>query len=180
MPSFYEFFAGGGMARAGLGKNWECLFANDVDDKKCEIYRANWGTDELKAKSITDLRSTDMPRRPDLVCLGLVSLSGFVGGRAPGRIEGIKVRHILVVLAFAEDVELGEAGTIRRCPGERVRCTNIPPRERFRGHLWRSYWRGISVGSIGCRCNSLCPTIAASAFRCRCSRESDCPPRYNK
>ena len=29
MPSFYEFFAGGGMARAGLGKGWTCLFAND-------------------------------------------------------------------------------------------------------------------------------------------------------
>jgi DNA (cytosine-5)-methyltransferase 1 len=26
---FYEFFAGGGMARAGLGEAWECVFAND-------------------------------------------------------------------------------------------------------------------------------------------------------
>ena len=31
MPSFYEFFAGGGMARAGLGEGWDCLFANDFD-----------------------------------------------------------------------------------------------------------------------------------------------------
>jgi DNA (cytosine-5)-methyltransferase 1 len=30
MPSFYEFFAGGGMVRAGLGKSWDCLFANDI------------------------------------------------------------------------------------------------------------------------------------------------------
>ena len=29
--TFYEFFAGGGMARAGLGANWFCLFANDID-----------------------------------------------------------------------------------------------------------------------------------------------------
>ena len=34
MPSFYEFFAGGGMARAGLGKAWTCLFANEFDTKK--------------------------------------------------------------------------------------------------------------------------------------------------
>ena len=34
MPSFYEFFAGGGMARAGLGKGWICLLANDFDAKK--------------------------------------------------------------------------------------------------------------------------------------------------
>jgi hypothetical protein len=27
--TFCEFFAGGGMARAGLGEPWRCLFAND-------------------------------------------------------------------------------------------------------------------------------------------------------
>ena len=40
MPSFYEFFAGGGMARAGLGEEWECLFANDNDAKKAAGYAA--------------------------------------------------------------------------------------------------------------------------------------------
>ena len=30
---FYEFFAGGGMVREGLGARWSCLFANDWDDK---------------------------------------------------------------------------------------------------------------------------------------------------
>ncbi|MFB8277223.1 DNA cytosine methyltransferase [Nocardia colli] len=40
--SFYEFFAGGGMARAGLGANWKCLLANDFDDKKVAIYNKNW------------------------------------------------------------------------------------------------------------------------------------------
>jgi DNA (cytosine-5)-methyltransferase 1 len=34
MRSYYEFFAGGGMARAGLGQEWTCLFANDIDAKK--------------------------------------------------------------------------------------------------------------------------------------------------
>ncbi|MCP2298328.1 DNA (cytosine-5)-methyltransferase 1 [Nocardia amikacinitolerans] len=44
MPSFYEFFAGGGMAMAGLREsgNWECLFANDIDKKKADSYKANW------------------------------------------------------------------------------------------------------------------------------------------
>jgi len=31
MLDFYEFFAGGGMVRAGLGLRWRCLFANDFD-----------------------------------------------------------------------------------------------------------------------------------------------------
>ena len=42
-PTFYEFFAGAGMARAGLGKGWECVFANDFDRKKGLTYQLNWG-----------------------------------------------------------------------------------------------------------------------------------------
>ena len=34
MAKFYEFFAGGGMARAGLGAVWTYLFANDFDAAK--------------------------------------------------------------------------------------------------------------------------------------------------
>ena len=34
LGTFYEFFAGAGMARAGLGDQWQCLFANDFDRKK--------------------------------------------------------------------------------------------------------------------------------------------------
>jgi hypothetical protein len=35
MFDFFEFFAGGGMVRAGLGDaNWRCRFANDFDPKK--------------------------------------------------------------------------------------------------------------------------------------------------
>jgi DNA (cytosine-5)-methyltransferase 1 len=34
--TFYEFFTGGGMARAGLGKSWRFLFANDFDQMKVE------------------------------------------------------------------------------------------------------------------------------------------------
>jgi DNA (cytosine-5)-methyltransferase 1 len=45
MPTFLEFFAGGGMARAGLGGRWRCLFANDFDFKKGVAYRMNWGED---------------------------------------------------------------------------------------------------------------------------------------
>ena len=34
MPTFYEFFAGGGMARMGLGPDWRALAANDFSPKK--------------------------------------------------------------------------------------------------------------------------------------------------
>ena len=35
-PTYYEFFAGGGMARAGLGEGWRCLFANDFDARRAK------------------------------------------------------------------------------------------------------------------------------------------------
>lgn len=41
-PSFLEFFAGGGMARVGLGDGWTCAFANDFDPIKAATYRANF------------------------------------------------------------------------------------------------------------------------------------------
>lgn len=40
--TFYEFFAGGGMARLGLGEAWDCAFANDFDAVKAATYRANF------------------------------------------------------------------------------------------------------------------------------------------
>jgi DNA (cytosine-5)-methyltransferase 1 len=43
IPTYYEFFAGGGMARAGLGAGWRCLLANDIDAKKGASYTANYG-----------------------------------------------------------------------------------------------------------------------------------------
>lgn len=67
MPNFYEFFAGGGMARAGLGKGWSCLFANDFDTKKGLSYQANWGTGgELRIGDIRDISAADLPDVADL------------------------------------------------------------------------------------------------------------------
>ncbi len=67
MPDFYEFFAGGGMVRAGLGPNWTCLFANDFDHKKSRVYRENWGEHELKTDDVGILKPSDLPGQPDLV-----------------------------------------------------------------------------------------------------------------
>lgn len=62
MGSFYEFFAGGGMARAGLGPDWECLFANDFDQKKAASYAANWGDDHLRIGDVAALTPADLLR----------------------------------------------------------------------------------------------------------------------
>lgn len=65
-PTFYEFFAGGGMARAGLGDDWRCLFANDFDVRKVDSYKANWGAAEIRHGDIYALETAALPGRPDL------------------------------------------------------------------------------------------------------------------
>lgn len=59
--TFLEFFAGGGMARLGLGENWRCLFANDIDPVKCAAYRDNFGDGDMVEGSIADLDTGDLP-----------------------------------------------------------------------------------------------------------------------
>lgn len=66
MYDFYEFFAGGGMARAGLGEEWRCIFANDFDHKKSRIYQQNWGGVELKTADVSCLTPADLPARANL------------------------------------------------------------------------------------------------------------------
>ncbi len=66
MAQFYEFFAGGGMARAGLGREWHCLFANDFDLKKAASYTANWGAKDLLVGDIAEVSSADIPSAADL------------------------------------------------------------------------------------------------------------------
>jgi len=87
--TFYEFFAGGGMVRAGLGSGWTCLLANDFDRKKAATYALNWGGDALIVGDIRNIAPDEMPGRPDLVwgsfpCQDL-SLAGGGAGLRGGR-----------------------------------------------------------------------------------------------
>jgi DNA (cytosine-5)-methyltransferase 1 len=92
MARFYEFFAGGGMARAGLGEAWECLFANDFDPKKGLAYQANWGTGgELHVGDVRAVTAAMLPGVADLVwgsfpCqdLSLAGVGAGLGGERSG------------------------------------------------------------------------------------------------
>ncbi|RJF84983.1 DNA cytosine methyltransferase [Azospirillum cavernae] len=66
MPTFYEFFAGGGMARAGLSDGWRCAFANDFDETKAAAYRRNWGDGDLLVRDVNRLSAADLPGCADL------------------------------------------------------------------------------------------------------------------
>ena len=89
MRTFYEFFAGAGMARAGLGNNWACLFANDFSEKKVNSYTANWGGDDIICDDIANLTTDQLSGEADLVWASFpcqdLSLAGAGAGLAGGR-----------------------------------------------------------------------------------------------
>lgn len=55
------------MARAGLGRRWQCHFANDFDRKKADTYRKNWGSAGLLVGDIRNIAPDELPGVPDLV-----------------------------------------------------------------------------------------------------------------
>lgn len=63
---FYEFFAGGGFARLGLGEGWTCLWANDLDPAKAAAYRANFGADHFHEGDVWRVDPTSLPGAPAL------------------------------------------------------------------------------------------------------------------
>lgn len=82
--TFYEFFAGGGMVRAGLGLRWQCLFANDFDFKKSATYNDNWGAGVLVTKDVRKIAAKDVPGNADLAWASFpcqdLSLAGMGAG----------------------------------------------------------------------------------------------------
>jgi DNA (cytosine-5)-methyltransferase 1 len=89
--SFYEFFAGGGMARLGLGDAWTCAFANDFDPVKAATYRANFtdAADHFHQGDVWKLSAADLPGKADLAWASSpcqdFSLAGARAGLAGGR-----------------------------------------------------------------------------------------------
>ncbi|PXA95347.1 DNA (cytosine-5-)-methyltransferase, partial [Caulobacter sp. D4A] len=90
-PVFYEFFAGGGMARIGLGEGWTCAFANDFDPVKAQTYRANFADaeDHFHTGDVFKLEAADLPGQADLAWASSpcqdFSLAGARAGLHGGR-----------------------------------------------------------------------------------------------
>lgn len=88
---FYEFFAGGGMARLGLGGGWACAFANDFDPVKAATYRTNFpdAAGHFHEGDVWALTADDLPGRADLAWASSpcqdFSLAGARAGLAGGR-----------------------------------------------------------------------------------------------
>lgn len=84
MRTYYDFFAGGGMAQAGLGAGWRCVFANDIDPRKAECYAMNWGGAHLVVGDVSDVSTAALPGKAGLAWASFpcqdLSLAGSGGG----------------------------------------------------------------------------------------------------
>ena len=85
MYDFYEFFAGGGMARLGLGPQWRCVFANDIDERKASAYKEYFDSaDEWFSGDVAKVKTSDLPGIADLAWASFpcqdLSLAGSGGG----------------------------------------------------------------------------------------------------
>lgn len=65
-PRYAEFFCGGGMVRAGLGADWTCALANDINPMKCETYTTNWGGAGLHQGDVAGLDPAHLRQPIDL------------------------------------------------------------------------------------------------------------------
>lgn len=88
--AFFEFFAGGGLARLGLEPAFRCAFANDFDPQKARAYIAAFGPDHFHLGDVGALRAADLPGHAALAwasfpCQDLSlagSRAGFDGARS--------------------------------------------------------------------------------------------------
>jgi DNA (cytosine-5)-methyltransferase 1 len=87
--SAYEFFAGGGLARLGLGPFWRVTFANDLDPGKADAYRRAWADDVMRQGDVAELPVDALPGHADLAWASFpcqdLSLAGTRGGLAAPR-----------------------------------------------------------------------------------------------
>ncbi len=132
--SFYEFFAGGGMARAGLGAGWTCLFANDIDADKAASYRLI-GAARIFRRRSRGFRAGSLPGHADLAWASFpcqdLSLAG--GGKGMGGAD-----DALKPAAAPSGCSMKKSAARRRRPqpprhraGKRGRCADLPWQARF-------------------------------------------------
>src|SRR4051812_36575426 len=80
-----EYFAGIGLMRRGLEATgaWHAVWANDIDERKFEMYARDHGPDDFLLGDIAEVKGTDVPRvqlaTASFPCVDL-SLAGYRAG----------------------------------------------------------------------------------------------------
>jgi DNA (cytosine-5)-methyltransferase 1 len=103
-PAFYEFFAGGGMARLGLGDRWRCLFANEWSPKKARSYRENFPpASELRIEDIWKISADDLPGQASLAWASFPCQDLSLAGNGAG-LQGSRSGTLLKFWSLMRDL----------------------------------------------------------------------------
>lgn len=83
-----EFFSGIGLARAGMQKvGVQTIWANDVDETKCALYEAQWGSSDLVCKNVFDVDPGAVPTA-DIAWASSPCTDLSLAGKRNGLVEG--------------------------------------------------------------------------------------------
>lgn len=170
--TFYEFFAGGGMARAGLGSSWRCVFANDFDFKKGVAYQTNWDKDGqtvLKVGDIRKVETIELPGTADLAWASFpcqdLSLAGGGAGLRGERSGTFYPFWDIVKLLIAE----GRAPRVVALENVTGTLTSHGGKD-FEAICQTFAENGYRVRRTGDRRSALCSAIPAAIVRGWCAR----------
>ena len=82
--TFLDFFAGAGLVRLGLEPPWSCMWANDIDARKQEIYEARFGPENFVLGDVASIRADSLPAGADMAWASFpcqdLSLAGWRKG----------------------------------------------------------------------------------------------------
>lgn len=99
--TFYEFFAGVGLIRAGLeNTGWKCIWANDICKKKEEVYKKNFNGDDFYCEDIWKIvnNTLALPKKAFLATASFPCTDLSVAGNR----QGLKGSQSGTLLAFLE------------------------------------------------------------------------------
>lgn len=87
--TYYDFFAGIGMSALGLGPSWRCLWANDFDHRKTQIFEDNFGAGIIHLEDIARVQTGALPGHADMAWASFpcqdLSLAGWRRGMTAQR-----------------------------------------------------------------------------------------------
>ncbi len=82
--TFLDFFAGAGLVRLGLEPSWSCMWANDIDARKQEVYEAEFGTEKFVLDDVANIATKSLPAGADMAWASFpcqdLSLAGWRKG----------------------------------------------------------------------------------------------------
>ena len=87
--NFCDFFAGAGLTSLALKEAWKCIWANDIDEKKAQVYRANFPADHFVCKDIAEVIADELPGGAEMAWASFpcqdLSLAGWRRGLSAER-----------------------------------------------------------------------------------------------